>query len=97
MTDKEHAYWLADKIPAYGDYAKEAAQVLQLQADEIERLQARVAELEQRGESVAKMIRGVRVECDAVVVSVFGGTAAARKLCGALIAMIDAAPSPEDK
>ena len=39
MTPKEKAYWLADKIPAYGDYAKEAAQVLCRQADEIDRLQ----------------------------------------------------------
>lgn len=35
---KEYVGWLADKIPAYGDYAKEAAQVLRQQADEIERL-----------------------------------------------------------
>lgn len=39
MTPKEHAEWLADKIPAYGDYAKEAALVLRRQAAEIERLQ----------------------------------------------------------
>lgn len=28
----EHAEWLADKIVAFGDYAKEAAQVLRQQA-----------------------------------------------------------------
>jgi len=38
MTPKEYAGWLADKIPAYGDYAKEAALLLMRQADEIERL-----------------------------------------------------------
>lgn len=38
MTGKDLAYWLADKIPALGDYAKEAAEVLRKQADEIERL-----------------------------------------------------------
>lgn len=36
MSDKDRAYWLADKIPAYGDYAKEAAFVLRQQADRIE-------------------------------------------------------------
>lgn len=36
MKDKDLAYWLADKIPAYGDYAKETARVLRKQADEIE-------------------------------------------------------------
>jgi hypothetical protein len=40
MEGKDRAYWLADKIPAYGDYAKEAALVLRQQADEIERLRA---------------------------------------------------------
>ena len=35
---KEKAYWIADKIHAYGDYAKEAAMILQKQADEIEAL-----------------------------------------------------------
>lgn len=38
MTDNERAYWLADKIPACGDYAKEAARMLKKQADEIERM-----------------------------------------------------------
>lgn len=38
MEGKDKAYWLADKILAYGDYAKEAAEVLRQQADEIERL-----------------------------------------------------------
>ena len=38
MRGKDQAYWLADKIPAYGDYAKEAANVLRRQADDIERL-----------------------------------------------------------
>ena len=33
----------------------------------------------------AKMIRGVRVEGDSVVISVKGGNDAARELCGALI------------
>ena len=36
---KEKAYWIADKIHAYGDYAKEAAMILQQQADEIEDLE----------------------------------------------------------
>lgn len=40
MKDKDLAYWLADKIPAYGDYAKEAALVLRQQSDEIERLRS---------------------------------------------------------
>lgn len=40
MQGKDRAYWLADKIPALGDYAKEAAIVLREQADEIERLTA---------------------------------------------------------
>lgn len=39
MTGYERAYWLADKIPACGDYAKEAAELLKKQADEIEKLQ----------------------------------------------------------
>lgn len=38
MRGIDQAYWLADKIPAYGDYAKEAANVLRRQADDIERL-----------------------------------------------------------
>ncbi len=38
MTPKEYAGWLADKIPAYGDFGKEAALVLIRQANEIERL-----------------------------------------------------------
>jgi len=38
MTPHEKAYWLADKIPAYGDYAKEAAWLLKRQAAEIEQL-----------------------------------------------------------
>ena len=42
MTGKDRAYWLADKIPAYGDYAKEAAISLRIQADEIEHLRARI-------------------------------------------------------
>ena len=44
MSDKEKAYWLADKIPAYGDYAKEAADILRKQADEIEKLKAYIEE-----------------------------------------------------
>ena len=40
MDDYEKAYWLADKIPAYGDYAKEAAAVLKRQADRIRKLDA---------------------------------------------------------
>lgn len=38
MRGIDQAYWLADKIPAYGDYAKEAANVLRRQAYELERL-----------------------------------------------------------
>lgn len=38
MRGIDQAYWLADKIPAYGDYAKEAANVLRRQAHELERL-----------------------------------------------------------
>jgi len=44
MKGKDRAYWLADKIPAYGDYAKEAALVLCQQADEIERLRGLLGE-----------------------------------------------------
>lgn len=40
MEGKELAYWLTDKIPALGDYAKEAARILRNQADEIERLRS---------------------------------------------------------
>ena len=36
----EYAGWLADKIPAYGDYAREAAFVLVRQAEEIELLRS---------------------------------------------------------
>ena len=35
MDPHTYAYWLADKIPALGDYAKEAAQVLRRQADQL--------------------------------------------------------------
>lgn len=45
MTNHDKAHWLADKIPAYGDYAKEAALVLRKQADEIERLREALAAL----------------------------------------------------
>ncbi len=38
MRGIDQACWLADKIPAYGDYAKEAANVLRRQAHELERL-----------------------------------------------------------
>lgn len=38
MRGIDQACWLADKIPAYGDYAKEAANVLRRQAYELERL-----------------------------------------------------------
>ena len=38
MRGIDQAYWLADKIPAYGDYAKEAANVLRRQAYELESL-----------------------------------------------------------
>ena len=44
MRGTDQAYWLADKIPAYGDYAKEAAFVLRRQADEIERLHTLLSE-----------------------------------------------------
>ena len=39
MKGKDLAYWLADKIPSYSDYAHEAAIILRKQADEIERLE----------------------------------------------------------
>lgn len=39
MNAHDHAYWLADKIPALGDYAKEAAWLLCKQADEIRAFQ----------------------------------------------------------
>ena len=45
MRGIDQAYWLADKIPAYGDYAKEAANVLRRQAHELERLLAAQEEL----------------------------------------------------
>jgi len=45
MTPREYAGWLADKIQAYGDYAKEAASVLIRQADEIERLRDAKADI----------------------------------------------------
>lgn len=35
MRGIDQAYWLADKIPSYGDYAKEAANVL---GSELERV-----------------------------------------------------------
>lgn len=34
-TDTEQAEWLADKLPAYGDYAKEAAELLRKLAGEL--------------------------------------------------------------
>lgn len=43
MTKYERAYWLADMIQAYGDYAKEAGELLKKQADEIERLRKTLA------------------------------------------------------
>ena len=45
MDDHELAYWLADKIPACGDYAKQAALVLTKQADELKRNRAEIDEL----------------------------------------------------
>lgn len=44
MNAYDHAYWLADKIPAYGDYAKEAAWLLCRQADEIRALRHTLAQ-----------------------------------------------------
>lgn len=44
MRGIDQAYWLADKIPAYGDYAKEAANVLRRQADDIESMHALLSE-----------------------------------------------------
>ena len=52
MEGKDLAYWLADKIPACGDYAKQAAQVLRKQADDIERLQAELYVWRQMGQSL---------------------------------------------
>lgn len=57
MKGKDRAYWLADKIPAYGDYAKEAALVLRQQADEIERLRHILHEVAGLMERRAKRIR----------------------------------------
>ncbi len=49
MDGKNLAYWLADKIVAYDDYTKQAADVLRKQADAIEHGQAHIyaAEAEQ--------------------------------------------------
>lgn len=52
MTPREYAGWLADKIPAYGDYAKEAGAVLVRQADDIEALQAENVNLRDKLESL---------------------------------------------
>jgi len=38
MDKKEYAYWLADKLPACGDFWKEAVAVLRRQADENEKM-----------------------------------------------------------
>lgn len=51
LRGKERAEWLADKIPVYGDYAKEAAIVLRHQADEIERLRSGIRRLTELYES----------------------------------------------
>ena len=45
ITDHDRAYWLADKIHALGDYAKEAAAVLLSQADRLAAAEARLAEI----------------------------------------------------
>lgn len=55
MEGKDLAYWLADKIPAFGDYAKEAADVLRKQADEIDALRS--------GEFICKKC-GLRTDAD---------------------------------
>ena len=57
MNKKEQAYWLADKISALGDYAKEAAFVLGKQADEIETLQQQLAECQNGFETGTKAIQ----------------------------------------
>ena len=43
VRTKEYAYWLADKIQAFGDYGKDCAYCLREQADRIERLEHLVA------------------------------------------------------
>lgn len=54
----DHAYWLADKIPALGDYAKEAAWLLCDQADRLaevnsenERLREALIEIKALGDT----------------------------------------------
>lgn len=79
----------AEKIP-------EKTHIAAWALEEIERLQALVAELEQRVDPVTWPMRGVRVDGDTVIVSVFGGNKAARQFCGTLVALIDAAPSPSN-
>lgn len=49
-SDTEQARWLADKIPAYGDYAAEAGQLLIKLADALD---ARQSAGQERGEAVA--------------------------------------------
>lgn len=48
LSGKDRAYWLADKITACGDYAKESAVVLRKQADEIENLREQLNEAHQQ-------------------------------------------------
>jgi hypothetical protein len=55
MTDVQKARWLADKIVAYSDYSKEAAQVLLRLADEIEAQRKTLAE---EREACAKVCEG---------------------------------------
>lgn len=70
MAGKELAYWLADKIPALGDYAKEAAEVLRKQADEIERLNSAPVPMtrEQIAEELQKCKTVPELWDDAVIV-----------------------------
>lgn len=69
MTDYEKAGWLADKIPAYGDYAKCAANLLRKQADQIVTISAALLECEEevrrlrRGEFICKKC-GIRKDSE---------------------------------
>lgn len=37
---KDYAYWLADKIPGFGDYGNDCADCMREQADKIEKLES---------------------------------------------------------
>ena len=60
LRGKDRAEWLADNIPAYGDYAKEAALVLVQQENEIDRLRTELERISLNvyGDLPAQVIAG---------------------------------------